>query len=328
VSTLTRRTGDEPPPPDVLSDARSGAAPDAAPAAPWRRLAAQIWSDRGARIGLAIILLFVLMAVFAPVISAITGNGPNDFHEDQINKALAGPPKGALGGISGEHWLGVEPVNGRDVLARVAYGARVSLLISLLATAVSVVVGTAFGMAAGFFGGRVDTVISRLMDLVLSFPQLIFMIALVSALPGGNRTLLLIFVIGFFGWPYVGRIVRGQTLSIKHREFIEAAQVGGQLRTRILLHEVLPNLLAPILVYAALTIPANIGTEAALSFLGIGVKPPTPSWGQMMQKAMAWYQVDPMFFIVPGACLFLTVLAFTLLGDALRDAVDPKGGER
>lgn len=305
----------------------AGATEAVAPAGPWRRLAGQVWADRGARVGLAIVLLFAAMAVFAPAITAITGNGPNEFHEDQINKTLGGVPHGAFGGISKQHWLGVEPVNGRDVLARVVYGARISLLISLLATAVSVAVGTLLGMVAGFVGGWVDTVISRVMDLVLSFPGLIFMIALVSVAPAGDRILLLILVIGFFGWPYVGRIVRGQTLSIRGREFVEAARAGGQLPARILLREILPNLLAPILVYAALSIPANIGTEAALSFLGIGVQPPTPSWGQMMQKAMAWYQVDPMFFLVPGACLFLTVLAFTLLGDALRDAVDPKEAE-
>jgi peptide/nickel transport system permease protein len=304
----------------------TGATATVAPAGPWRRLAGQVWSHRAARIGLAIVALFVVMAVFAPIITAVTGNGPNDFHEDQINKALGGVPDGAFGGISKDHWLGVEPVNGRDVLARIVHGARISLLISLLATTVSVVIGTLLGMAAGFLGGWADTAISRLMDLVLSFPQLIFMIALVAVLPDGGRTLSLILVIGFFGWPYVGRIVRGQTLSLRHREFVEAAWAGGQLRTRILLREILPNLLAPILVYAALSIPTNIGTEAALSFLGIGVQPPTPSWGQMMQKAMSWYQVDPVFLLIPGTCLFLTVLAFTFLGDALRDAVDPKAG--
>ncbi len=303
----------------------TGTAVEAVPTTSWRRLTARIWADRGARVGLAIVVLFVLLAILAPVISAMTGNGPNDFHEDKINKALGGPPLGAFGGISSEHWLGVEPVNGRDLLARTLYGARVSLLISLLATAVSVVIGTLLGLVAGFFGGWLDAAISRVMDLVLSFPSLIFMIALVSVLPSGDRMLLLILVIGFFGWPYIGRIVRGQTISIRHREFIEAARAGGQGNGRILLREVLPNLLAPILVYAALSIPANIGTEAALSFLGIGVEPPTPSWGQMLQKAMSWYQVDPMFFVIPGTCLFLTVLAFTLLGDAMRDALDPKG---
>ncbi|MEU7176515.1 ABC transporter permease [Micromonospora tulbaghiae] len=222
--------------------------------------------------------------------------------------------------------MGVEPVNGRDVLARIVYGARISLLIAVLATAVSVIVGAVLGMVAGFFGGWIDTAISRLMDLVLSFPQLIFMIALVAVLPDQGRTMSLILVIGFFGWPYIGRIVRGQTLSLRHREFVEAAWAGGQLQGTILLREILPNLTSPILVYATLSIPANIGTEAALSFLGIGVQPPTPSWGQMMQKAMSWYQVDPMFFLVPGICLFLTVLGFTLFGDALRDATDPKSG--
>ncbi|MFD0536693.1 ABC transporter permease [Actinomadura luteofluorescens] len=214
------------------------------------------------------------------------------------------------------------------MFSRMVYGARISLLISVAATCVATAAGTALGLTAGFAGGRVDAAISRVMDLVLSFPQLIFMIALVSVLPEGNRTLELVFVMGFFGWPYIGRIVRGQTLSLRHREFVEAARATGMPRHRIVFREVMPNLLAPVLVYATLTIPVNIGTEAALSFLGIGVRPPNASWGQMMAKAIDWYQVDPTFFVVPGVCLLLTVLAFTLLGDAFRDALDPKGAGR
>ncbi|AYF26887.1 peptide ABC transporter permease [Micromonospora tulbaghiae] len=309
-----------------MTDPLPGRTEAGSPVGPWRRLVVRVWAQSAARVGIVIIALFIALAVFAPLIAAVIGSGPNDFHEGQIDKTLGGLPKGRLGGVSEDHWLGVEPVNGRDVLARIVYGARISLLIAVLATAVSVIVGTVLGMVAGFFGGWIDTAISRLMDLVLSFPQLIFMIALVAVLPDQGRTMSLILVIGFFGWPYIGRIVRGQTLSLRHREFVEAAWAGGQLRGTILLREILPNLTSPILVYATLSIPANIGTEAALSFLGIGVQPPTPSWGQMMQKAMSWYQVDPMFFLVPGICLFLTVLGFTLFGDALRDATDPKSG--
>jgi peptide/nickel transport system permease protein len=306
----------------------AGGAPAPAGRSPWRLAGGRLRRDPAALAGLAIIALFVLMAVAAPLLTALNGHGPNEFHPEKIDKALAGAPKGAFGGIDGDFWLGVEPGTGRDVFSRTVYGARVSLLISVAATCVSTVAGTVLGLAAGFAGGRVDALISRAMDLVLSFPHLIFMIALVSVLPEANRMLELVVVMGFFGWPYIGRIVRGQALSLRHREFVDAARATGMPRTRIVFREVLPNLLAPVLVYATLTIPINIGTEAALSFLGIGVRPPDASWGQMMAKAIDWYQVDPTFFVVPGVCLLLTVLAFTLLGDAFRDALDPRGADR
>ncbi|MEV3921636.1 ABC transporter permease [Actinomadura coerulea] len=306
----------------------AGGVPAPAARSPWRLAGGRLRRDPAALAGLAIIALFVLLALAAPLLTALSGHGPNEFHPEKIDKALAGAPRGAFGGIDGDFWLGVEPGTGRDVFSRMVYGARISLLISVAATCVATAAGTALGLTAGFAGGRVDAAISRVMDLVLSFPQLIFMIALVSVLPEGNRTLELVFVMGFFGWPYIGRIVRGQTLSLRHREFVEAARATGMPRHRIVFREVMPNLLAPVLVYATLTIPVNIGTEAALSFLGIGVRPPDASWGQMMAKAIDWYQVDPAFFVVPGVCLLLTVLAFTLLGDAFRDALDPKGAGR
>jgi peptide/nickel transport system permease protein len=306
----------------------AGGPPAPAGQSPWAPAGGRLRRDPAALAGLAIIALFVLLALAAPLLTALNGHGPNEFHPEKIDKALAGAPKGAFGGIDGDFWLGVEPGTGRDVFSRMAYGARISLLISVAATCVATAAGTALGLTAGFAGGRIDAAISRVMDLVLSFPQLIFMIALVSVLPEGNRTLELVFVMGFFGWPYIGRIVRGQALSLRHREFVEAARATGMPRHRIVFREVMPNLLAPVLVYATLTIPVNIGTEAALSFLGIGVRPPNASWGQMMAKAIDWYQVDPTFFVVPGVCLLLTVLAFTLLGDAFRDALDPKGAGR
>lgn len=306
----------------------AGSVPAPAGRSPWRLAGGRLRRDPAALVGLAIIALFVLMALAAPLLTALNGHGPNEFHPEKIDKALAGAPTGAFGGIDGDFWLGVEPGTGRDVFSRMVYGARVSLLISVAATLVSTAVGTVLGLTAGFAGGRIDALISRVMDLVLSFPHLIFMIALVSVLPDANRKLELVFVMGFFGWPYIGRIVRGQTLSLRNREFVEAARASGMPRARIVFREVLPNLLAPVLVFATLTVPINIGTEAALSFLGIGVRPPDSSWGQMMAKAIDWYQVDPTFFVVPGVCLLLTVLAFTLLGDAFRDALDPRGGDR
>ncbi|TQF01525.1 ABC transporter permease [Kitasatospora acidiphila] len=289
-----------------------------------RRLLAQ----RSAALALAVVAGLVLVAVAAPLITWIAGSSPTAFHGDAVDPALGGLPRGAAGGISTRHWLGVEPVNGRDVLARVVYGAQVSLLIAVLATALSVVLGTALGLVAGFFGGWVDTAIGRTMDLLLSFPSLIFMIALISAAPGVDRRLLLVVVLGFFGWPYVGRIVRGQAMVLARGEFVAAARVLGASRRALLLREVLPNLTGPVLVVATMSIPGYIATEAGLSFLGVGVQAPTPSWGQMIATAVPWYAADPAYFLIPGAFLFVTVLAFNVLGDAVRDALDPRSKRR
>ncbi|MFI8103662.1 ABC transporter permease [Streptomyces sp. NPDC101118] len=294
----------------------------------WMRLK----RDKVALTGGFVVIFLILVAVFAPQIVSLLGHPPNEFHEDMLDPDL-GIPKGSFGGISSDFLLGVEPTNGRDVFSRIVYGSRISLLVAFLAAFVSVVLGSILGALAGFLGGWVDAAISRTMDLLLAFPQLLFTIALVSVVPNelwgltgtGVRMGVLIVVIGFFGWPYIGRIVRGQTISLREREYVEAARSLGAGRGYILFKELLPNLVAPILVYTTLIIPTNILTEAALSFLGAGVKPPTPSWGKMLSDALPLYQADPMSMVVPGVAIFLTVLAFNLFGDGLRDALDPKG---
>ncbi|WP_434596897.1 ABC transporter permease [Streptomyces sp. A5-4] len=294
----------------------------------WNRLK----RDKLALAGGVIVVFLVLVAIFAPLIVDLFGHPPEQFHQDEIDP-LFGTPKAAFGGMSSEFLLGVEPGNGRDVFSRVVYGARISLLVAFLAALVAVLLGTVFGIIAGYFGGWVDMVISRVMDMLLAFPQLLFIISLVSVLPNdllgltgsGVRIAILISVIGFFGWPYVGRIVRGQTLSLREKEYIEAARSLGAGRRYVLFKELLPNLVAPITVYTTLMIPTNILTEAALSFLGAGVKPPTSSWGQMLDKSVDTYETDPMFMIIPGVAIFVTVLAFNLFGDGVRDALDPKG---
>ncbi|WP_030206674.1 ABC transporter permease [Streptomyces sp. NRRL S-87] len=294
----------------------------------WMRLK----RDKVALAGGFIVIALILVAIFAPQIVSLLGHPPNEFHEDLIDPDLS-IPKGDWGGISSDYLLGVEPINGRDVFSRIVYGSRISLLVAFLAAFVSVVIGSILGALAGFLGGWVDAVISRVMDLLLAFPQLLFTIALVSVVPNelwgltgtGVRMGVLIVVIGFFGWPYIGRIVRGQTISLREREYVEAARSLGAGRGYILFKEMLPNLVAPILVYTTLIIPTNILTEAALSFLGAGVKPPTASWGKMLSDAISTYQADPMYMVVPGLAIFLTVLAFNLFGDGLRDALDPKG---
>jgi peptide/nickel transport system permease protein len=293
----------------------------------WRRLK----RDKVAITGGIVVIALIVIALIAPVLTALFGHPPNEFHGDQIDPSI-GTPLGKLGGISRDFILGVEPISGRDIFSRIVYGAQTSLSVAFLSAFVSTFLGVVFGLSAGYLGGWVDAVVSRVMDFLLAFPQLLFAIALVSVLPdtlfgfGGrwSRVLVLVGVIGFFGWPYIGRIVRGQTLSLREREFVEASKSLGARSPRILFRELLPNLAAPILVYTTLIIPTNILTEAALSFLGVGIPPPNPSWGGMLSDAVSYYQFDPMYMIVPGGVIFLTVLAFNLFGDGLRDALDPK----
>jgi peptide/nickel transport system permease protein len=291
--------------------------------------------DRWAMVGGIIIVLLVLGGIASLPLNAFGVLQPDLYHPDLID-ATYGRPVGAFGGISGAHLLGVDPNNGRDLLSRILVGSQFSLLIAAGSTLLSVVIGVTLGLIAGFTGGWVDSVISWLMNVFLAFPLLLFAIALSgvvqqSAFGLSGNTLhvaVLIFVIGFFNWPYIGRIVRGQTLSLREREFVDAARSLGARGGYILRHELLPNLFAPILVYTTLLIPTNILFEAALSFLGVGLHPPTPSWGGMLADAVnnGSYSADPEYVLVPGLAIFLTVMAFNLLGDGLRDALDPRGG--
>ncbi|WP_207756221.1 ABC transporter permease [Nonomuraea cypriaca] len=287
-----------------------------------RRIAGVLLRDKGAVVSAAFLVLIVLMAICAPLISAITGHGPNDFDSAAIDTDLGGLPRGSLGGISAEHLLGVEPQNGRDILARIAYGARVSLLIATAATALTTLLGVVLGMLAGFYQGWVDQVICRVMDFLMAFPALIFMIAILSSLPQGNKSVLLVVVITGFGWPYLARVVRGQTMTLVNREFVEAARASGASTGTLVFKEILPNLRSSLIVMTTLAVPGYVGTEAGLSFLGVGVAPPTPSWGQMIASSVSWYAVDPMYFVIPGAFLLCLVLSLTVLGDRLRAAID------
>jgi ABC-type dipeptide/oligopeptide/nickel transport system permease subunit len=293
----------------------------------WMRLK----RDKVAITGGFVVIFLILVAIFAPVIVHFLGHPPNEFHEELVNPDLQ-VPDGRFGGVSKDFLFGVEPVNGRDLFSRVVYGSRVSLLIAFLATLLSVVIGVTMGVVAGFFGGWVDAVIGRLMDIFLAFPLLVFAIALAGVIPNSAfglsgdalKIAVLVFIIGFFSWPYIGRIVRGQTLSLREREFVDAARSLGAGSGYILRRELLPNLIAPILVYSTLLIPTNILFEAALAFLGVGIQPPTATWGGMLSAAAGWYQIDPWFLLPPGLAIFVTVLAFNLFGDGLRDALDPR----
>ncbi|MFE7664931.1 ABC transporter permease [Streptomyces celluloflavus] len=277
----------------------------------------------------AVLVALALLALGAPLLSALAGQDPTTYHDDLIDSARGGVPVGPYGGISGDHWLGVEPGTGRDLFARLLYGARVSLLVALGATVVQVLIGVTVGLAAGFGSRFADTVLSRLTDVLVALPMLVFAVALTAVVPVGfPRPLLLVLVIGLLNWGGTSRIVRAQTLSLKKLDHVAAARLGGATPWRVARRELLPALAAPVITYAAILVPTNIVVEASLSFLGIGVTPPTSSWGQMLSTATTWFRADPLYVLLPAGCLFVTVLAFTVLGDAIRTALDPRESSR
>ena len=283
---------------------------------PWQLAFERLRHDRVAVGSSIIIVLIALMAVLAPLVAHLTGHGPNTQYRS-IGMSAAGIPVGP-----GHHFLLGADELGRDILVRIFYGARISLLVGVVASSLATAVGVVIGLAAGYFGGVVDTVLARFMDAVLSLPYLVFAIALVSIV--GRGLLVTIAVISFFSFAAVGRIVRGQVLSVKEKEFVEAAHAMGAGPVRIMFVDILPNVLAPVIVYLTLLIPASIVFEATLSFLGLGVVPPTPSWGDMLAGSLQWYQVAWWYVVFPGLALLATTLAFNLLGDSVRDAFDPR----
>lgn len=313
---------------DVTADAVAG---EASPASgggaarriegrsPWQLAMGRLRRDRAAMISLGIIALIVLMAILAPVIAAITGHGPNQ----QFYAPVGLTPEGQPLPPSGRFLLGTDTL-GRDVLVRIAYGARISLIVGLVATLVTVGIGAVVGLAAGYFGGLTDSVLARVMDWLLAIPFLLLAIALVTVI--GPGLAVLIIVIGFLGWASVGRIVRGQVLSIREKEYVEAARSMGSGPWRIMFIDILPNVIAPIIVYASLLIPVSIVAEASLSYLGVGIPPPAADWGQMISDAQGVYQYGAWWYLVfPSAVLLITTLAFNILGDGIRDAFDPRG---
>jgi peptide/nickel transport system permease protein len=278
-------------------------------------------------IALAFIVFVILVAIFAPLIVKAFGLPDPNFQNDDALNDFGSPI-----GPSGAHPFGVDD-RGRDVLSRVIYGARVSMLVAFVATAVTMVVGTVLGLLAGFYRGKIDTFLSRITELTLAFPSILLGIGLSVACADGclggalqPGLTVVILVISLTSWPYVARLVRGQVLSLREKEFVDAARSLGASNRRIIFREILPNLTAPLIVYATVLIPQNILAEAAFSFLGIGVNPTSPSWGAMISDAIDIFDTAWWFMLFPGLALLLAVLAFNIVGDGLQDAINPRTG--
>jgi peptide/nickel transport system permease protein len=309
--------------PAVIGIGGEGPGPSVVARSPRQIFWARFRQDKLALIGGVMVILMLVLAVTAGLFAGLIDHAYDHQFKGQNGEPLMLNEFGTPLGPNSDFWFGADAL-GRDLFIRVLYGARTSLKIAILATGVELAIGVFLGMLAGFFRGWVDTVVSRLLDLVLSIPFLLLGISL-SVATGGGETMI-IFLIAFFGWPYIARIVRGQTLSIRESQFIEAAHSLGAPARWIMFREILPNLIAPIIVYSTLIIPTNIVAEAALSFLGVGVKEPTASWGKMLSDASTYvsYGAAWWYMTYPGLALFITVLGFNLLGDGLRDALDPK----
>jgi peptide/nickel transport system permease protein len=291
----------------------------------WRRLRTQ----RAAVAGGAVVLLLVLVAAAAPLLAAVEGQDITTYHAGLLDSGAGAVPIGPLGGISGAHWLGVEPGTGRDLFARLVYGARTSLGVAVAATVLQTVIGTAFGLAAGLGSRAVDGLLSRIADIFVTLPALVFAVALLAVVPAGvPRPVLITLVLGLLAWGGTAKIVRSQVLSHKSLDYVAASKLAGSSTWRTARREVLPSLVAPVITYAAVALPSNIVSEAGLSFLGIGVTPPTASWGQMLSSAATWYQADWAYVLFPALLLMITVVAFTVFGEGVRVALDPRAESR
>ncbi|MFI7539501.1 ABC transporter permease [Streptosporangium sp. NPDC049376] len=281
-----------------------------------RRAGRSLLRDIPALVSVAVLVLLVLAAILAPLLAP---------HDPMRTYAEGLTARGAPVPPGGEFPLGTDP-NGRDVLSRLLYGARVSLTIGVVANGLATVVGVVAGVTAGYFGGLVDTVISRITDMVMSFPILLFCVALISVTGPSQRNVVL--VIALVYWTYLARVIRGMVLSLREREFVTATRTLGVSDTRIMVRHILPHLVPAIIVYATLGVASSILIESSLSFIGVGVPVPEASWGQMVDDGRRYYEVAPWLLFAPGLCLIATVLAFNLAGDWLRDLLDPTAPER
>lgn len=295
----------------------------------WRRFR----RDRVAMVALAFIVVLTLVAVFAPLIIKLVGSTGITTPDRSTFDDFGLPAASKGGGPGSQHLFGVDEL-GRDVFARTLYGARASLEVAFISTTIAVFIGVVLGMIAGFYRGKVDSILSRIMDIQLAFPVLLLAIGLGAACSSNAEGCLgglvkpgltvVVFTIAIAQWPYMARIIRGQVLSLREKEYVDAARSIGASNRRIIFREILPNLVAPIIVYSTVLIPTNILFEAALSFLGVGIQPPAPSWGAMISQATETFDIAWWFMFFPGMALLLTVLAFNLIGDGLQDALNPR----
>ncbi|MFI5956463.1 ABC transporter permease [Cryptosporangium sp. NPDC051539] len=327
-AVLAPASGDEP------GDIGRGDAPKIEGRSPGQIAWARLRRDKIAVASAVVLVFFVLVAIFADLIVSAYGINKDQLFQDQLDSL--GYPLGYLGGVGGDHWFGLEPQLGRDIFVQLVFGARTSLGIALAAALFSTIVGVIMGLVSGFLGGWVDSVISWITDLLLAFPFIIFSLAaipIINTLITGSvqkqpsvesRIYVVVGVLVTFGWMSTSRLVRGQVLSLREREFVDAARAAGAGTRHIIFRQLLPNLWAPILVTFSLAVPQYVTTEAALSFLGIGVTEPVPDWGRMIFRSTSFVSADPAYAFFPGIALFLLVLAFNLFGDSLRDALDPR----
>ena len=281
--------------------------------------------------GISIFLLS--MSLFAPIVCRILGINPTDLNLENLDSS--GIPRGPDAGFSMQHPLGLIPGTGRDLLAQLLYGSRISFMVAIITTFATVAIGLMIGIASGYYRGRVDSVVGRFTDFLLSFPSFFMIIALSVpmiqrieksgiARDNGARILYLILILSFFGWPYFSRIIRSQVLSLRERDYIVAARALGATNRRIIFKELLPNLWTPVIVYVSLALPGYLAAEAVFSYLGVGVQPPAATWGLIIADSTKYILNEPTYFFVPAVSLILVVLSFNLLGDAIRDALDPK----
>jgi ABC-type dipeptide/oligopeptide/nickel transport system permease subunit len=306
---------------------------------PWEQAWRRLKRDRLAIVsGVVIIIMFLLAFVGAPIAERIVGHGPNDIISGGVeNYQPVGPWSRVSDGKGGETMmvLGASDLVGRDEFLRLLYGARVSLEVGVISTVLGLTLGVICGMLAGYYGGATDTLVSRLTEIIMAFPLLLFLIA-ISATVGDRLNSItfggllypgvfsLVMVIMFFSWFYPARIIRSQVLSLREKEFVEAARMVGSSNFRIMRSHLLPHLVGTIIVYGTVTIAINILLESTLSFLGVGLPEPNASWGKLLDQAVQFYTIQPWLIVWPGLMLLIVTLSFNLLGDGLRDALDPR----
>lgn len=278
-------------------------------------------------------LTIIFLSAFAPIVCRVLGINPNTLNLNRLDPSSI--PIGNWGGASWQHPLGLLPGTGRDLLAQLLYGSRISFMVAAVSTFLTIAIGLLVGVTGGYFGGKVDYWLMRVADFLLAFPAFFMIVALSEpmvqrfqsmgiAKDNGARILVLIFVLSFFGWAYFARLMRSQTLSLREREFVTAAQALGASRSRIIFRELLPNLWAPVIVVVSLSLPGYLAIESTFSFLGIGVQPPAFTWGLLLSNSTNYVTAMPTFFFITAMSLVVVVLAFNLVGDALRDALDPR----